>query len=241
MKIILSGYGRMGKEVEQIAHDRGHQVVARINTAEEWTALQYPKNEQLVVIDFSQTDAVLGVYRYCFDNQMPVVSGTTGWLNHWDEVIEECRVKEGTFFYASNFSLGVNIFFYLNQRLAQIMSKVSGYIPSVSETHHKYKIDAPSGTAITIANQIVKEITGIESWSLDKKSEASVLEVNSYRQGEVPGTHVVKYESNEDIILLEHQAKSRRGFAVGAVLAAEFVVGRKGHFSMQDLVGEIIA
>ena len=241
MNIILSGYGRMGKEVEKIALERGHQILAKINAAHEWEGLQLPIGDEIpVVIDFSESDSVRAVYRFCFDNKLPVVSGTTGWLGHWDEVVQECKTKQATFFYASNFSLGVNIYFSINRKLATIMAKLSGYGPSMSETHHVHKLDAPSGTAITIANQILNEYTDLNGWAMDGETQENKLHISCFREGEVPGTHVVQYESDEDVILLEHRAKNRRGFALGSVLAAEFVKNRKGIYSMQDMMNTIL-
>jgi 4-hydroxy-tetrahydrodipicolinate reductase len=240
MNIILSGYGRMGHEVEKAALNRGHQIVARLDGKSDWDHLDVSLVENAVVVDFSQAAGVRDVYRYCFQHQLPVVSGTTGWLENWDEVIEECTLNGGVFFYASNFSMGVNILFYLNDQLAQIMSKVSGYTPKMKEIHHIHKLDAPSGTAITLANQVIARLDDLKAWTLKQPAEKGTLHIESVREGEVAGTHVVTYESEQDIISLVHEAKNRQGFALGAVLAAEFLAGKSGIYSMKDLMQDLI-
>ncbi|MDP2723478.1 MAG: 4-hydroxy-tetrahydrodipicolinate reductase [Bacteroidales bacterium] len=240
MNIILSGYGRMGHEVEKAALNRGHQIVTRLDGKSDWDHLDVSLVENAVVVDFSQAAGVRDVYRYCFQHQLPVVSGTTGWLENWDEVIEECTLNGGAFFYASNFSMGVNILFYLNDQLAQIMSKVSGYTPKMKEIHHIHKLDAPSGTAITLANQVIARLDDLKAWTLKQPAEKGTLHIESVREGEVAGTHVVTYESEQDIISLVHEAKNRQGFALGAVLAAEFLAGKSGIYSMKDLMQDLI-
>ena len=240
MNIILSGYGRMGHEVEKAALNRGHKIVARLDGKSDWDQLDLSLIGNAVVVDFSQPDAVMGVYKYCFQRKLPVISGTTGWLDKWDEVIEECTSNGGAFFYASNFSVGVNILFYLNEQLARIMSKVSGYEPKIKEIHHIHKLDAPSGTAITLANQIIDRLDNLNAWTLEQSGEKGTLSIDSIRQGEVPGTHEVTYESEQDIISLVHEAKNRQGFALGAILAAEFLAGKSGVYSMKDLMQDLI-
>ncbi len=240
MNIILSGYGRMGHEVETVALERGHTLVARLNDAEDWNGLNPSEIKNTVVIDFSLSESVLSVYGYCFQHQLPIVSGTTGWLEHWDTVVSDCQKNKGTFFYASNFSLGVNVFFHLNQQLAQIMGKLTNYQPSITEVHHIYKLDAPSGTAITLANQLIEQMPSLKKWTLQSERPSTELPISSFREGEVPGTHVVTYESDEDVISIEHRAKNRKGFALGAVLAAEFAAGKSGIFSMKDMLKELI-
>ncbi|MFA5417952.1 MAG: 4-hydroxy-tetrahydrodipicolinate reductase [Bacteroidales bacterium] len=240
MNIILSGYGRMGHEVEKAALKRGHQMVARLDGKSDWDRLDLSFIEDAVVVDFSQPGGVREVYKYCFRHQLPVVSGTTGWLEKWDEVVEECISNGGAFFYASNFSMGVNILFYLNDQLAQIMSKVSGYSPKLKEIHHIHKLDSPSGTAITLANQVIARLDNLKAWTLEQPAEIGKLPIESIREGEVPGTHVVTYESEHDLISLVHEAKNRQGFALGAVLAAEFLAGKSGIYSMEDLMQDLI-
>ncbi len=240
MNIILSGYGRMGHEVEKAAQLRGHHIVARMDKKSDWNNLEINNLEKPVVIDFSLPDAVREVYSYCFNHQLPVISGTTGWLEKWDEVVRECTSLGGAFFYASNFSVGVNILFYLNEQLALIMSKVSGYTPKMKEIHHIHKLDAPSGTAITLANQIISRFGNLTSWTLEQPGENGTLSIESIREGEIPGTHEVTYESQQDIISLVHEAKNRQGFALGAVLAAEFLTGKSGVYSMKDLMQGLI-
>lgn len=240
MNIILSGYGRMGHEVEKAALKRGHQIIARLDKKSEWDHLDLSSIENAVVVDFSQPDAVMDVYTFCFQHKLPVVSGTTGWIEKWAEVIKECTTNGSAFFYASNFSLGVNILFHLNEQLAQIMSKVSGYQPKIKEIHHIHKLDAPSGTAITLANQMIACFDDLSTWTLDSPSEQNKLTIESVREGEVPGTHEVTYESEQDIISLVHEAKNRQGFALGAVLAAEFLSGKTGVYSMQDMMQDLL-
>ncbi len=236
MNIIISGYGRMGKQVEQVALGRGHQILARIEDAESWEQLSLSPTEKSVVIDFSLPEVAIEVYRCCFNKGLPIVSGTTGWLARWEEVVDMCKQHNGTFLYASNFSLGVNVFFEINQKLAKIMGKLDGYAASITETHHAHKLDAPSGTAITIANQIIEQIPSLEKWILDSGVSMEHLPITSLRLGEVPGTHMVSFESEEDVITIEHRAKNRRGFALGAVMAAEFVQGKTGLYSMKDVL-----
>jgi len=240
MNIIISGYGRMGKQVEQVALGRGHQILTRIEDGTGWKQLSFSPADKPVVIDFSLPEAAVEIYTRCFKLGLPIVSGTTGWLDRWEEVVTDCQRNNGTFFYASNFSLGVNIFFEVNQKLAKIMGKLEGYRASITETHHVHKLDAPSGTAITIANQIIGQIPSLEKWILDSGVSKEQLCINSLREGEVPGTHVVSYESEEDVISIEHRAKNRRGFALGAVMAAEFVQGKTGLFSMKDMLTDLL-
>lgn len=240
MNIILSGYGRMGHEVESVAFNRGHVIVARLNDSKDWAELNKSQIDNSIVIDFSLPASVLDVYNYCFQHHLPIVSGTTGWLSNWDKVMEDCKQNNGTFFYASNFSLGVNIFFHLNQHLAEIMGKLTNYHPSITETHHIHKLDAPSGTAISLANQLIANNPKLEQWTLNTDFSDHELPVTSLREGEVPGTHVITYKSDEDEISIEHRTKNRRGFALGAVLAAEFVAGKTGVFSMKEMLKDLI-
>ncbi len=240
MNIIISGYGRMGKQVEQVAIGRGHHILACIEDAQGWEQLTFSPEDQPVVIDFSLPEVAVEVYTWCFQNGLPVVSGTTGWLARWEEVVAHCRQNNGTFLYASNFSLGVNIFFEINRKLASIMGKIDGYRPSITEIHHVHKLDAPSGTAITLANQLIEQMPSLKKWTLDSDFTNGQLPISSLRQGEVPGTHVVSYESEEDVIAIEHRAKNRRGFALGAVLAAEFVRGKSGVYTMKDVLTDLL-
>ncbi|MDD3787289.1 MAG: 4-hydroxy-tetrahydrodipicolinate reductase [Petrimonas sp.] len=236
MKIALIGYGKMGKEIEKIARERGHEIVCTIDMNEE-TKFDSPEFRSAdVAIEFTSPESALNNYRKAFAADVPVVSGTTGWLENLDEIKQACEKDGKTFFYASNFSLGVNIFFALNKYLAQIMNQFPDYDVRMEETHHIHKLDAPSGTAITLAEDILANIGRKEKWSLNETESANELEIKAFREGEVPGLHTVIYESEADIIRITHDAKSRKGFALGAVLAAEFTKGKKGFLGMNDML-----
>ena len=239
MKIALIGYGKMGRTIEEIAISRGHEIVLKIdvNNADALTEENLKKAD--VAIEFSTPASAVDNYRLCFTSNVPVVSGTTGWLSRRDEVEKACREKEGCFFYASNFSLGVNLFFELNRKLARMMNAFDQYNVSMTEVHHTHKLDAPSGTAISLAEDIIGEVKRIDSWTIDEPKSATELPIEAIREGEVPGIHTVKYDSEVDYIEITHSAKSRRGFAFGAVLAAEFCQGRKGILSMKNLLDEL--
>lgn len=236
MKIALIGYGKMGKEIEKIARERGHEIVCTIDMNEE-TKFDSPEFRSAdVAIEFTSPESALNNYRKAFAADVPVVSGTTGWLENLDEIKQACEKDGKTFFYASNFSLGVNIFFALNKYLAQIMNQFPDYDVRMEETHHIHKLDAPSGTAITLAEDILANIGRKEKWSLNETESANELEIKAFREGEVPGLHTVIYESEADTIRITHDAKSRKGFALGAVLAAEFTKGKKGFLGMNDML-----
>ena len=238
MHIALLGYGKMGKLIERIAIERGHKIELIIdeNNRDQITAEQLRRAE--VAIEFTRPDVAVENYKWCFDNGVPVVSGTTGWLERWDEVMENCRQKKGAFFYASNFSIGVNIFFQLNKYLAKMMNGFDTYKVFIEETHHIHKLDAPSGTAITIAEGILDNHSGYDSWRLShgEQMPGNVLSVTAKRIGEIPGIHAVTYKSGVDEIEIRHSALSREGFAQGAVLAAEFLKGKTGIYNMNDLL-----
>jgi 4-hydroxy-tetrahydrodipicolinate reductase len=236
MKIALIGYGKMGKEIEKIALSRGHSVVLKIdvNNPEELTTQNLCKAD--VAIEFTSPSTAVNNYLQCFEAGVPVVSGTTGWTERKAEVEKKCLDKNGCFFYASNFSLGVNIFFELNRHLALIMKDFPQYDVSMVEVHHTQKLDAPSGTAITLANEIIKSNETKTDWTIDKPKSINELYINPIREGVVPGIHTVKYDSEDDFIEITHSAYSRKGFAFGAVLAAEFCRGRKGVLSMTDFM-----
>lgn len=236
MKIALIGYGKMGKEIEKIAREMGHEIVCTIDINEE-TKFDSPEFRSAdVAIEFTSPESALNNYRKAFAADVPVVSGTTGWLENLDEIKQACEKDGKTFFYASNFSLGVNIFFALNKYLAQIMNQFPDYDVRMEETHHIHKLDAPSGTAITLAEDILANIGRKEKWSLNETESANELEIKAFREGEVPGLHTVIYESEADTIRITHDAKSRKGFALGAVLAAEFTKGKKGFLGMNDML-----
>ncbi len=230
MNIALFGYGKMGKMLEQIGSDRGHHIVAKIDVNS--GTIDYSKFD--VAIDFSTPDAAFDNITGCFDHQVPVISGTTGWLDRYEEATAICNQKNGAFIYASNFSLGVNIFFELNKQLAKMMANLKEYQVSMEEIHHTQKLDAPSGTAITLAEGII-ENTGYTGWTLEK-AENHQIPIVSKRIGTVPGTHSIAYGSVVDNIDIKHTAHNREGFALGAIIAAEWIQSKKGVFTMQDVL-----
>ena len=235
MKIALIGYGKMGHAIEQIALQRGHEIVSVIdvNNQEDFTSDAFKSAD--VAIEFSMPAVAMDNYRRAFAAGVPVVSGTTGWLEHLPEIKEACKAGQ-TFFYASNFSLGVNIFFALNKYLAKIMNDFPAYDVRMVETHHVHKLDAPSGTAITLAEGLIDNIERKNKWVEGKEPAEDEIGICSVREGEVPGIHTVIYESDVDTISITHDAKSRMGFALGAVIAAEFTCGKKGFLTMQDML-----
>ena len=234
MKIALIGYGKMGHAIEEIALSRGHEIACRIDkdNQDDFDSPQFKSAD--VAIEFTAPTVALGNYRRAFAAGVPVVSGTTGWLEHLPEVKEACE-KGQTFFYASNFSLGVNIFFAVNKYLAGIMNHFPQYEVSLEEIHHVHKLDHPSGTAITLAEDIIGQLDSKHSWTEAQPAPTDAIPVVARREGEVPGTHIITYDSEVDTIRISHEAKSRKGFALGAVVAAEFTVGKKGFLTMQDL------
>ena len=240
MKIILIGYGKMGQTIEKIAQDKGHEIVGKIDKDNLSDLANYNANQADVAIEFTQPNSAVNNIKTCISNGIPVVCGTTGWLEKLPEIEAACAENKGAFFYASNFSVGVNIFFHLNKYLAKMMNPQSQYEMDVEETHHVHKKDAPSGTAITIAEGILENIDRKDSWKLEEEGgeEASDKEVGitSYRIDEVPGTHQVSYSCEIDSIEISHTAHSRQGFAQGAVLAAEWIVGKQGMFGMDDML-----
>lgn len=230
MKIALLGYGRMGKEIEKIAISRGHEIVIKkdVDTEIDITLAD-------VAIDFSIPNSAFNNISNCIENKVPVISGTTGWLDKYNDAVKLCEEKKGAFIYASNFSLGVNIFFELNKQLAKMMSNLEDYNISMEEIHHTKKLDAPSGTAITLAEGIIENSTK-KDWELDKTTSEENIPIVAKRIPEVPGTHTVWYNSEVDSIEIKHTAHSRKGFALGAVVAAEWILGKTGVFSMKDVL-----
>jgi len=226
----------MGKEIEKIALDRGHEIVLKIDITnpEELTVANLQKAD--AAIEFTTPSSAVANYKLCFEAGIPVVSGTTGWLGNLPEVHQFCKKMNGTFFYASNYSLGVNIFFDLNKKLAQLMASHSEYSIEMKEIHHTQKLDAPSGTAITLAEGIIENIPAKKNWVNQATDQADEIGIISEREGQVPGTHIIKYDSEVDYIEITHLAKSRKGLAFGAVLAAEYSFGKKGILSMNDLL-----
>ena len=236
MKIALIGYGKMGKTIEQIALNRGHQIVSivDINNPEEFQSANFKSAD--VAIEFTTPATAFDNYMKSFAAGVPVVSGTTGWLDRISEIKEKCEKEGKTFCYASNFSIGVNIFFALNKYLAKIMNNFPSYNISMTETHHIHKLDAPSGTAITLAEGIIENVDRKDRWTLETAEQQTDLPIHAIREGEVPGIHEVTYESDVDYISIKHDAKSRAGFALGAVVAAEFTAGKKGFLGMDDML-----
>ncbi|MBQ4163219.1 MAG: 4-hydroxy-tetrahydrodipicolinate reductase [Parabacteroides sp.] len=236
MKIALIGYGKMGKTIEQIALSRGHQIVSiiDINNPEEIYSDNFKSAD--VAIEFTTPATAFDNYMKSFAAGVPVVSGTTGWLNRIGEIKEMCEKEGKTFFYASNFSIGVNIFFALNKHLAKIMNQFPAYDIKMMETHHIHKLDAPSGTAITLAEGILENVERKGRWTLETAEKETDIPIHAIREGEVPGIHEITYESDVDTISIKHDAKSRAGFALGAVVAAEFTAGKKGFLGMEDML-----
>jgi 4-hydroxy-tetrahydrodipicolinate reductase len=237
MKIALIGYGKMGKEIEKIALSQGHEVVLKIDESSlaEFTVQNLKKAD--VAIEFTTPEtAVNNIYK-CFEAGVPVVCGTTGWLKHFDEITKACKDMKQAFFYASNYSIGVNLFFRLNEYLAQMMKAYSNYTPSIEEIHHIHKKDAPSGTGITLAEGLIKNHKGPKKWASKENAVSGDLPILSRRIGEVPGTHIIRYTSACDEIMISHEAYNRQGFAEGAVIAAAWLVGKQGVFGMNDLLG----
>lgn len=236
MKIALIGYGKMGKEIEKIALDRGHEIVLKIDITnpEDLNLANLKKTD--VAIEFTTPTSATANYRLCFEAGVPVVSGTTGWLEKQAEVHQWCKDLNGTFFHTTNFSLGVNIFFSLNKKLAELMANHPEYTVEMKEIHHPQKLDAPSGTAITLAEGIIEKIPSKKSWVNRTSGLADEIGIISEREGLVPGTHIINYDSEVDYIEITHCAKSRKGLAFGAVLAAEYSFGKKGILSMNNLL-----
>ncbi|NVJ89743.1 MAG: 4-hydroxy-tetrahydrodipicolinate reductase [Flavobacteriaceae bacterium] len=230
MKIALLGYGRMGKEIEKIAISRGHEIVIKKNAGDivDITLAD-------VAIDFSVPTSAFENISNCLNNKIPVISGTTGWLNKFDDAVALCKEKQGGFIYASNFSVGVNVFFELNKQLAKMMKNLSNYNITMEEIHHTKKLDAPSGTAITLAEGIIAN-THKENWSLGTEAKENSIPIEAKRIPDVPGTHTVWYSSEVDTIEIKHTAHNRQGFALGAVIAAEWIIGKTGIFSMKDVL-----
>jgi len=230
MKIALFGYGKMGKMIEQVALGRDHTIIAKIDI--DTTEIDFSQMD--VAIDFSQPSAAFGNIQKCLEHNVPIICGTTGWLKDFDNAVDLCNKKEGAFIYASNYSLGVNVFFELNAYLAKMMQNLKQYHVSLEEIHHTQKLDAPSGTAITLAEGIIGN-TDYRGWKLDTAGEDEIP-ITARRIDEVPGTHTITYNSNVDDIQIKHTAHNREGFALGAVVAAEWIIGKKGVYTMKDVL-----
>ncbi|MEM9820689.1 MAG: 4-hydroxy-tetrahydrodipicolinate reductase [Bacteroidota bacterium] len=237
MKIALIGYGKMGKTIEGLALGQNHEIVLRIDRDHLDHLSQLKENRVDVAIEFSRPEAAVNNILACFEHGVPVVSGTTGWTDKMEEIHQTCRKKEGAFFYASNFSIGVYLFSRINAQLAQMMNQQSDYEVQMEEIHHTQKLDAPSGTAISLAQDILQNVAQKERWVNEATEQAEELAILSKRIDQVPGTHKIQWQSEIDSITIEHVAHSRIGFAKGAIAAAEWLVGKKGVFGMQDLLG----
>jgi len=231
MKIALLGYGKMGKVIEGIALERGHTIVLKV----ERDTINFDLKDVDVAIDFSIPDAAVTNISTCLNQNVPIISGTTGWLDNYDDMVNLCHQKQGAFIYASNFSLGVNIFFELNKTLAKMMNTLKQYDVTMEEIHHTQKLDAPSGTAITLANGII-EHSDYNQWELGTQAEVNTIPIEAKRIEKVPGTHIINYQSEVDTISIEHMAHSRNGFALGAVIAAEWLHGKTGVYTMNDVL-----
>jgi 4-hydroxy-tetrahydrodipicolinate reductase len=235
MTIALLGYGKMGKEIEAIALQRGHTIVLKVDESNASTFTNDELKKADVAIEFSTPHTVISNIKKCFEAQVPVIVGTTGWYDSFAEIEKECQQKNGALFHATNFSLGVNLFFKVNSYLAELMNKYDSYNVEMEEIHHIHKLDKPSGTAISLANQVLEKIERKKNWSITDYN-SDMLFIKDVREGEVPGTHIIKYTSAVDDIEIMHKAHNRKGFALGAVIAAEYIKGKKGIFTMNDLI-----
>lgn len=242
MNILLLGYGKMGKTIEKTALERGHHIAGRITIDNVADLDQIQTAAVDAVIEFSSPESAVANLSYCFERGWPVVCGTTGWLSQRADMEALCREKKAAFFYASNYSIGVNLFFKLNKTLAQFMRNYPSYQVSMTEIHHTEKKDAPSGTAITLAEGVMEHLPGKRRWVVNEPDreplavDQDAIGIESLREGVVPGTHTVRYDSTVDRIEISHVAHSREGFALGAVIAAEWIAGREGVFGMSDLL-----
>lgn len=236
MRIVLIGYGKMGKEIERIAIDRGHQIVSKIDIENPDDLISLTNKDVDVAIEFSNPISAFSNIMKCIEKQIPIVCGTTGWLEKKAEVEKATQSFDSTFFYASNYSIGVNLFFKLNKQLAKLMQPHAGYDIYTNEIHHVEKKDSPSGTAITIAEGIMSQYSNKTKWVNNEIPGADEIAIWSQRESAKPGTHTVKYISKVDQIEVTHEAFSREGFALGAVIAAEWILGKKGVLGMDDML-----
>lgn len=236
MKIALIGYGKMGKTIERIARERGHEIVAVIdvNNTDDFDSAAFKSAD--VAIEFTVPQVALSNYRRAFASGVAVVSGTTGWTEELPQLKKEIEEGSKTLFWSSNFSLGVNVFMAVNKYLAAIMNKFPNYNVEMTEVHHTQKLDAPSGTAITLAEGVLENLSRKNVWVKETQTKPEELAIKSIREGQVPGIHTIRYESEVDSIEITHDAKSREGFALGAVVAAEFTAGKKGFLGMEDML-----
>lgn len=236
IKIAIIGYGKMGKTIESLAIERGHTITHRISSSNKKELKAVSPATTDVAIEFTRPEVAFANLKHLLSARVPTVCGSTGWLDHFDDVTSVCRQNNTAFLYASNFSVGVNITFAVNQYLAQLISKQAGYRASIHEVHHTSKVDAPSGTAITLAKAIVDEHQDLQGWTKGPTDDSHQLPVTSDRIDPTPGTHQVTYQSEIDSISLTHSAHSRQGFALGAILAAEHIHDKRGIFTMQGVL-----
>jgi 4-hydroxy-tetrahydrodipicolinate reductase len=236
MKIALLGYGKMGREIEKIALTRNHSIVLKIDIDNQNDLNIENLRKADVAIDFSVPSGAYANIMKCFDAGIPIVSGTTGWMDRFDEILEICRTRGTSFFYASNYSIGMNLFFQINRQLAKLMNKIPEYDISMEEIHHIHKLDAPSGTAITLANDILARIDRKKTWELNTPGKNDVINISARREDEVPGIHCIWYDSEVDTLEIRHTAKNRKGLAYGALLAAEYLKDKTGYHTMSDLL-----
>ncbi len=233
MNIGIIGYGKMGKMIEKLAKSRNHTIGAIIDEPN-WNPKKISGLD--VVIDFTNPQSAVQNIENCFEENVPIVVGTTGWYKDYDHIIKLCQDKKGTLFTATNFSIGVNIFWHINKVLANVMNQYNDYNTTINEVHHTEKLDSPSGTAISTAEILIKELDRYSMWIEGKQNNQETIAIHASRKKNVPGTHVVKYENDIDEITFSHQAKNRNGFALGAILAAEFLKGKTGVYNMNDLI-----
>lgn len=234
MKIAIIGYGKMGKSIEEIALQRGHEILLKVDRADDFDMDSLSSCD--VAIEFSRPESAVENIRKCIKASVPVVVGTTGWYNQYSKIAEEVKEAGSALLAATNFSIGVNLFFALNKKLAELMSDQSEYRASMKEIHHLQKLDSPSGTAITLAEGVIEKHQEYKKWVNEESRQADTLPIISEREAEVPGTHLITYESEIDSIEIKHTAKSRKGFALGAVIAAEFIKDKEGVYQMKDLL-----
>jgi 4-hydroxy-tetrahydrodipicolinate reductase len=237
MNIALIGYGRMGHEIESIAVKRGHVIKFIVDQYNEDDLNRKNLAGIDVAIEFTSPDAAYDNICKCLKEKVPVVSGTTGWLNNYDKAVEECNKNNTAFIHSSNFSIGVNLLFRLNSELAKHMDRYHDYSVSIEEVHHTKKLDAPSGTAIVLADAIITQHSSYNKWCFDKEKKDDCIPISSVREGDVPGTHTITWDSEIDTISLRHEAKNRKGLALGAVISAEFIYNKKGVFTMNNVMG----
>ncbi|MDF1696380.1 MAG: 4-hydroxy-tetrahydrodipicolinate reductase [Saprospiraceae bacterium] len=239
MNIAIIGYGKMGKTIEHLAVERGHAIVLKISSEnlDEFTVSNLQAKQIDVAIEFTNPHVAFQNITTCFEAGVKVVSGSTAWLDKWEEALFSMRQHNASFIYASNFSVGVNLFFALNSHLAQLMQPHTDYNVSMTEIHHTAKVDAPSGTAVTLAEGILNSLDRKSSWVQEKQPESDEILIESVRQDPAPGTHSITYSSDIDDIEIKHTAKSRKGFALGAILAAEYLVDKEGLFTMKEVLG----